>query len=534
MPSTLQRLKYARELLDAYNELKAGIPDITRKTLVKKQVDALRRLLLGEGVEPIKAMPDATTSIADAVEKAIADTNGEVTTGDGLHWALSKKALNKMVAATNQDGPKPYQRERIIAIQSLVDLAKAAQNPVIRDDDGRDVEMDKVYEYFVPFEIEGNVLTVRLLCKKFKADASPIDKMHSMAMDDTDGSRHQGLPDGMLIGLDLLPWDVTKRGEPDLSLPPSADNSLSIAKTAKDREPWEKTRKEYEAQGMLADQKLVEDSQRLYLVLREAEKDLLGSVPQLQHQHMSTEIKRTTLGAALEYTPHTIQTALKSPKAPKALKDAYKKAQAAFMKASLAVDESMEHANVIKKALSEDKPVPAEVLADYPFLKATLDSISNHQNPRMPTTLQRLKYARQLLDGYNRLKAGVSDVSQKTVLKKQISALRQLILGKAGYGIGSINAFATSNAVEVLEQTLVGLTGNDLEVAGQYMDRIAGILRGTAVNKDQIQAISDLQRKSNPYAYSPPQYPQCKTVRSLQKPRTGRLSTGRASQAECG
>lgn len=230
MPTTLQRLKYARQLLEAHNGLKAGDIDDRQATILKSRIAALRQLLLGEGGEPVKAKPNATLHIAEAVEKAIAETNGEVTTGDGLHWALSKKALNKMVAATNQDGPKAYQRERIIAIQSLADLAKAATNPVIRDDDGRDVEMDKVYEYFVPFEVGGDVLTVRLLCKHFKETSSRSDKIHSIAMDAIGGPRHQDGPDGLLIGLELLPWDVTERGEPDLSVSPSADNTNSIAK----------------------------------------------------------------------------------------------------------------------------------------------------------------------------------------------------------------------------------------------------------------------------------------------------------------
>lgn len=116
----------------------------------------------------VKANPNASTVIADAVAAALNNTQGQVTTGDGLVWEVNRTSLNKMVSATNQDGLKAYQRERIIAIQHLAELAKAAVNPVVRGDDGRDEQVEAILEYNVPFVIEEKSFNVRLLCKKME------------------------------------------------------------------------------------------------------------------------------------------------------------------------------------------------------------------------------------------------------------------------------------------------------------------------------------------------------------------------------
>ncbi|ASF45217.1 defense against restriction DarA-related protein [Methylovulum psychrotolerans] len=187
--------------------------------------------------DAVKANPNASTVIADAVAAALNNTQGQVTTGDGLVWEVNRTSLNKMVSATNQDGLKAYQRERIIAIQHLAELAKAAVNPVVRGDDGRDEQVEAILEYNVPFVIEEKSFNVRLLCKKWKKPfKNQKDKMHSIAMDDSGDPASQAdsdvIADGLLISLELVLLDVVEGADNTLGLPdlpPSADNGLSIS-----------------------------------------------------------------------------------------------------------------------------------------------------------------------------------------------------------------------------------------------------------------------------------------------------------------
>lgn len=186
-----------------------------------------------EGLEvSVKANINATTIIADAIKIAMDNTKGVVTTGDSLIWSISNAALGKMVAGTNKDGIKAYQQERIIAIQQLSELARSAVNPLIREDDGRDAQLDAVYEYNIPFIIDDNTFNVRLLCKKWKiANKRQKDKMHSIAMDDAIDPAIQTISDGLFIDLELALLDGAGLENMDNQAPPSVDNNFMITKT---------------------------------------------------------------------------------------------------------------------------------------------------------------------------------------------------------------------------------------------------------------------------------------------------------------
>ncbi len=175
----------------------------------------------------VKANADATLRRKDAIAFALKSTKGFVTTDDGLVWALSTESLNKMIAATNKDGEKPYLHERIIAIQHLKELAQSVANPLISPDDGRDPQMESKYEYYTQFDVLGNVLTVRLLCKKFKPDVKDrYDKMHSIAMDKVGESPASQVElNGMFDDLEIVQLGGIGRNVPDLSESPSVINT---------------------------------------------------------------------------------------------------------------------------------------------------------------------------------------------------------------------------------------------------------------------------------------------------------------------
>lgn len=178
---------------------------------------------------PIRSNPNATIVIADAIKIAMNNTNGAVTTGDGLNWSVSNAALGKMVSANNGDGKKEHQRERIIAIQSLGELSRAAINPLIRDDDGRDEQLGSIYEYNVLFSVEDNKFNVRLLCKKWKnPNKRQKDKMHSIAMDDAVVPASQVISDGLFIDLELVLLDGPGLENMDNQAAPSVDNDFNI------------------------------------------------------------------------------------------------------------------------------------------------------------------------------------------------------------------------------------------------------------------------------------------------------------------
>lgn len=167
----------------------------------------------------------APEQIKAAIQRALNDTDGQVQTGDSMVWALSRTSLNKMVASNNQDGQKPFQKERILAIQSIRAIASIATEPSIRSDDKNVPEIESIYEYFSTFETGGRTYKVRLLCKKFVPESPAVDKMHSMKLDGAPAD--QISPDGLLINLEII-GDVAELGNPDLSLPPSVEGAMTI------------------------------------------------------------------------------------------------------------------------------------------------------------------------------------------------------------------------------------------------------------------------------------------------------------------
>lgn len=188
----------------------------------------------------VKAKEGLSLQIKDAVEKSLQSLAGVVETSDGMKWGISASKLNKMVAATNADGPKPFQRERIMAIQQLQELAKAVGAPKVRPDDGRDENVEAVYEYFTKFEAFGEVRGVRILCKKLKLQTKQQkDSMHSIAMDkagevpvtriDTDGL----LADLEIFELEAQSGDGVSPVSERLS-PPSISNESMLGSSAQD------------------------------------------------------------------------------------------------------------------------------------------------------------------------------------------------------------------------------------------------------------------------------------------------------------
>lgn len=189
-------------------------------------------------LRPVIAKGDETLSIEQAIDRAISQTNGTIETGDSMVWSLSRNSLNKMVAKTNKDGDKPYQAERIKAIQNLKELALTAKEPMIRDDKSNDAEVEAIYEYMTKFSDGDKMLNLRLLCKKYKKPRKNLkDQMHSMAVMDkapTPQTDNEISADGQLFDLeisfiqeklekgDVIGGADTTMGLSDLS--PSVDN----------------------------------------------------------------------------------------------------------------------------------------------------------------------------------------------------------------------------------------------------------------------------------------------------------------------
>lgn len=267
-----------------------GLPDNSELPLNKDQ----------DQTAAVKANPNATTLIADAIKIALDNTKGNVTTGDGLNWEINNTSLNKMIAATNKDGVKAHQKERIIAIQQLAELAKAAANPLVRADDGSDGQVEAIYEYNTPFTVEENRFNVRLLCKKWKSpNKRQKDKMHSMAMDDAVGPATQVISDGLFIDLELVLLDGAGLENMDNQAPPSADNGSNIAQSE------EKSTQERAATSHLFDfdpnrkpaQRKRENTQAMALIRQIEAGDIDGNA--LTDEQKSTLAKYSGLGGAL-------------------------------------------------------------------------------------------------------------------------------------------------------------------------------------------------------------------------------------------
>jgi len=134
----------------------------------------------------VAAKDDATMSREDAKRRVLKEHDGGRTpvVMDGVSYYLSAKALNKMTAEHGEGGiNKPYQRERILAIQSLDELAANA-NVTYREDKKDDPDIDLIAEGRALFSVGGTNYIVRLLGKIWREGANRSDKLHSIAIED--------------------------------------------------------------------------------------------------------------------------------------------------------------------------------------------------------------------------------------------------------------------------------------------------------------------------------------------------------------
>lgn len=129
-------------------------------TLSKKE--AINRVMaeFGEGAEPVKF-------------------------SDGREATINRSKLGKMTAHEGPGGEKkPHVRERILAIQSLRELAAVALELPTHLDDGRDTRVETSHEYFAPFLVGDEVYRARLFVKVYKPEAELGTKLHSLRLED--------------------------------------------------------------------------------------------------------------------------------------------------------------------------------------------------------------------------------------------------------------------------------------------------------------------------------------------------------------
>lgn len=134
----------------------------------------------------VRAKADATLSREEAKRQVLADhQNGKKPViMDGIGYYISAKALNKMTAEHGEGGAdKPFQRERIVAIQALDELASRA-SVMYRDDRKSDPDVDLIAEGRAWFAYAGKLYQIRLLGKIWRQGAHRLDKLHSMAIED--------------------------------------------------------------------------------------------------------------------------------------------------------------------------------------------------------------------------------------------------------------------------------------------------------------------------------------------------------------
>ena len=138
------------------------------------------------------------------------------------------------------------------------------------------------------------------------------------------------------------------------------------------KEPWQMLRQEYEARGIAKlpeTHTLAVQYDQLNKELRQVEQEMLNQAG-WRKQRFDLATRRSTIGSVMEELPQTIATALKSPKVSKTLKERYRAVRATLDVNATDVERLLSHRTQIEQALSAGKPVPAEVLRDYPDLAA--------------------------------------------------------------------------------------------------------------------------------------------------------------------
>jgi hypothetical protein len=151
------------------------------------------------------------------------------------------------LAATNSQQPQSLPAFD----DSILYDASSVRNASKIVDEKDDEQVDKIYEYFVSFEIKERIFKARLLYKKWKKPfKNRKNKMHSLAMDKVDNSptfqaNTDVIADGYVFDLEFLPLDVIGGADNTLELPalsPSEENTKKKYSSTK-RQKYQKTKK---------------------------------------------------------------------------------------------------------------------------------------------------------------------------------------------------------------------------------------------------------------------------------------------------
>ncbi|MEI7671229.1 MAG: JAB domain-containing protein, partial [Deltaproteobacteria bacterium] len=202
--------------------------------------------LLDSQVNIVSAPASLTLKRSDAIEsalQAVEDKGGYLKIDNG-EYAVSRSALNKMTAEHGEGGfSKPYQRERIIAIQVLPELVAAAKD-IPRPDDGRAPRVKVIHELYAPLEYQGKLYSVRILAKEFTDEAKGQDKnlkdkLHSLRIDDIiigeyTGTLAPGVSSGGLENTGIAP----ARAKSDANAAsPTADRKVKLRQLIREVKP---------------------------------------------------------------------------------------------------------------------------------------------------------------------------------------------------------------------------------------------------------------------------------------------------------
>jgi len=162
-------------------------------------------------------------------------------------------------------------------------------------------------------------------------------------------------------------WSAAKGAPGPYRIADAAKVAEGRAMYGGEKAPWQKTRREYEAQGTID----IPKSHPLVIEMDLADKEYrqaVGALVPTKVRHVSgmdVATKRSTIGAAMEYQPYTVETALKSTAVSRAAKDAYRSSKTRRDAASEALDLAVDHRTLVEAAVRRGDPVPPEVLKEY-------------------------------------------------------------------------------------------------------------------------------------------------------------------------
>jgi hypothetical protein len=172
-------------------------------------------------LRPVDAKADLTLNRMAAITRVLQEfDHGKrpvYVSRERREYHISRASLLKMTAHLGRSGsPKPYQRERIAAIQSLSELVGRAEPTADYADRMAQPDVARIREFTAPFRFDGQIWTVRLLAKDFTVDAKTSnrtlrDKLHSLAIVDVEVEKPagSGAVGGEGISLDSIGIDQT-------------------------------------------------------------------------------------------------------------------------------------------------------------------------------------------------------------------------------------------------------------------------------------------------------------------------------------